>query len=406
MSTCWEILHLAPTPDTRAIKRAYAVLLKTTRPEDDPQGFQTLREALETALQLAPYVEDATAEPAPFDTLEIASIEVYEADADTDTPVEEGAAPEPTQSEPTPHWQAQIQAWTDELMQLNEGDSSEPIIARFEAILVEPLLQLPAVSSAFQCSLLHACGETRAMFYPFVRHVALHYRWISDPDATALAEASALTDLRRGILHAEAEQTVLIALNDSVEEGWHYLTQLRQGALLFSFDNRDFFEGILVEHTLHHDEIPVTWLRQLYDGMGWSTDFNHLVRHNAHAWEVFEQRLYSGERRAYIADVLAGKVKHEVVTLRRLNRLKTRFNPIGFYMSSFGEDATQKQAMFNVIEWLEEYAPDALAEMDPKTVSAWRKLVAQKNSSAVGWTIIVLVYIGMMMLKAYFATKR
>ena len=49
--TCWNVLGLTPDADSRAIKRQYAALLKKTRPDDDPEGFQRLREAYEVALQ-------------------------------------------------------------------------------------------------------------------------------------------------------------------------------------------------------------------------------------------------------------------------------------------------------------------------------------------------------------------
>ncbi|OBV37437.1 J domain-containing protein [Janthinobacterium psychrotolerans] len=50
----WHILGTEPTGDERAIKRAYAKRLKVTRPEDDPQAFQELRDAYEYALHHAP----------------------------------------------------------------------------------------------------------------------------------------------------------------------------------------------------------------------------------------------------------------------------------------------------------------------------------------------------------------
>lgn len=48
--TCWDVLGLPPDADSRTIKRQYATLLKKTRPDDDAEGFQRLREAYEEAL--------------------------------------------------------------------------------------------------------------------------------------------------------------------------------------------------------------------------------------------------------------------------------------------------------------------------------------------------------------------
>lgn len=55
--TCWQYLELERTSDKRAIKRAYAKKLKQTNPEDDPAGFQALREAYQDALEQADYID-------------------------------------------------------------------------------------------------------------------------------------------------------------------------------------------------------------------------------------------------------------------------------------------------------------------------------------------------------------
>jgi hypothetical protein len=49
----WSVLGLAPTEDITAIKKAYAKMLKIHHPEEDPEGFQRLREAYDKAIKYA-----------------------------------------------------------------------------------------------------------------------------------------------------------------------------------------------------------------------------------------------------------------------------------------------------------------------------------------------------------------
>lgn len=52
MSWAHELLGIGDDADERAIKRAYAARLRTTRPDEDPEGFQRLNEAYQTALAM------------------------------------------------------------------------------------------------------------------------------------------------------------------------------------------------------------------------------------------------------------------------------------------------------------------------------------------------------------------
>lgn len=47
----WHILKIDPTNDISEIKKAYAKQLRLHHPEDDPEGYQELREAYERALK-------------------------------------------------------------------------------------------------------------------------------------------------------------------------------------------------------------------------------------------------------------------------------------------------------------------------------------------------------------------
>ena len=66
----WSELGTLPTRDAAAIRRAYAIRLKSSRPDQDPQGFARLRDAYEralgmTAAPVAASMTPASAEPPP-----------------------------------------------------------------------------------------------------------------------------------------------------------------------------------------------------------------------------------------------------------------------------------------------------------------------------------------------------
>lgn len=57
MIDCWKILKIEPTTDERAIRRAYAKILKTIDQDTQPADFIELREAMQQALDRARYME-------------------------------------------------------------------------------------------------------------------------------------------------------------------------------------------------------------------------------------------------------------------------------------------------------------------------------------------------------------
>ncbi|WP_296405457.1 J domain-containing protein [Psychrobacter sp.] len=58
--SCWEILGITPTSNESVIKKAYAIKLKDNKPDKNPVGFRSIREAYEQALQERFwYIDDA-----------------------------------------------------------------------------------------------------------------------------------------------------------------------------------------------------------------------------------------------------------------------------------------------------------------------------------------------------------
>jgi hypothetical protein len=67
MAGIWEELGIDATDDVASIRKAYAKRLKQVQPEDDPEGFQRLRAAYETALSAARVGQMDLESPLPLD---------------------------------------------------------------------------------------------------------------------------------------------------------------------------------------------------------------------------------------------------------------------------------------------------------------------------------------------------
>ncbi|NRS18768.1 tetratricopeptide repeat protein [Brevibacillus sp. HB1.4B] len=78
----WRILDIDPTEDISTIKKAYAKKLKMHHPEDDPEGYQQLREAYDRAIKMAKQREKIPKAEVTFTADTEAPVQVEE-----DTPV-------------------------------------------------------------------------------------------------------------------------------------------------------------------------------------------------------------------------------------------------------------------------------------------------------------------------------
>jgi hypothetical protein len=79
--SCWTVLGLTADADTRSIKRQYAALLKQTRPDEDAEGFQRLRDAYEQALNYKEWAQANEDTDSEDDSWDLTGLTVVEVDA-------------------------------------------------------------------------------------------------------------------------------------------------------------------------------------------------------------------------------------------------------------------------------------------------------------------------------------
>lgn len=100
----WDILGTEPTGDERALKRAYAKRLKVTRPEDDPAGFQELRDAYEYALRNAAAIAEYVQQQAGVQGTAPMELPPAVSSVNADNGQTESAPPEPPEGPPAELW--------------------------------------------------------------------------------------------------------------------------------------------------------------------------------------------------------------------------------------------------------------------------------------------------------------
>ncbi|RZL33197.1 MAG: hypothetical protein EOP35_18460, partial [Rubrivivax sp.] len=161
----WARLAIEPTTDLAAIKKAYALKLKTTRPDDDAQAYQALRGAYERAQQWAKWqqheadeeaataAEQAPAPLEPAEAMAVAEEKPAAAPVAPSEPLPEPPAPlvRPDQliDELTLRWRhsgeaALLHAWSEETRpELDQQPLSRQV--EFSAAFAEWVLRTPAL---------------------------------------------------------------------------------------------------------------------------------------------------------------------------------------------------------------------------------------------------------------------
>lgn len=166
--TVWAVLGIEPTADTVEIRRAYAARLKLTRPDDDAQAYQTLREARDSALWWARWQDEApdTVPPADdegpvvsVDSPEVLPLQAPAPAAVAEPAVDLAALQQQLISALDRHWAAGgaahvLQAWPTLQSQIADwplGERQGLSLAMADWLLAcEPTSVSPALAHAFE----------------------------------------------------------------------------------------------------------------------------------------------------------------------------------------------------------------------------------------------------------------
>jgi hypothetical protein len=212
----WTLLSIEPTTDLAAIKKAYALKLRVTRPDDDAEAYQALRGAYERAQQWAKWTSEDDAELPEF----------LLASPPSTLPVQEAQSAHPPKPAPVlarPEL-SQQQALSVEPRQLIEAlelawrrDGAEGL-QRAWVLAEQTLCEQP----------LHRAGEFSASFGnwvlllpqlpdDFVAQLERHFQWLSDFRSERLIGAGLVHSLRAALADRLPEPPPSLELQSQAE---------------------------------------------------------------------------------------------------------------------------------------------------------------------------------------------
>jgi hypothetical protein len=218
-----RVLGLAAGASEADIRRAYAQRLKTTHPEDDPEGFKELRAAYETALEEARYrahrtaVESVDEEEAGEEDEE--EDESVDAEPAASAPEVEAAAEPEAESVASPVREEDLhaEACNRFVAALQGGGNADDINAALDAVLTSSALDNIHTYNRTEIWLARVLTSAGPASYPVLDRIISYFRWDQQTDHRNWA-AGAVLDLRRRIPLERASTQFLQRVRDRRHE--------------------------------------------------------------------------------------------------------------------------------------------------------------------------------------------
>ncbi len=288
----WTALSIAPTADTKIIRKRYAQLLKAIDQKANPDQFQQLRHAYEAALDEARWLAhdeaqgQATSDQTQTEHSPVETASRHEA-ASPVTADPSHAPASPVIATPT---ETHLGEWADTIASLLQRDDVTTAVDILSQHLKSTIRERRNTWSLYQNLIINVCLQGENIPYSFVEAAAELFGWF-DPDKQGdFFNAPQLRGIRASILHQDANNVASRFKIENSAEALKFLQFMLDRERLQGLNERDYFEACLLLQSTQQ-ELPLPAMQSINTALKWDKENGHLWALAPQACEDFRVRM-------------------------------------------------------------------------------------------------------------------